>query len=120
MKGYAGDVFYGTYGEQTIHRVRLNEARDAAVSDEIFVSEDEPIIALEWGPRGLYYSTPTAIKVIEIAKVGDRNGRDADPAPIEAVVTGTRLAVLHPGHVFPARGVATVSAHCDPPRRRCW
>jgi glucose/arabinose dehydrogenase len=77
QKGVSGDLFYGTYGEQTIHRVELDEERDAALSDEIFLREDEPVIALEWGPRGLYYSTPTAIKVIELAG-GDEGGRRGD------------------------------------------
>ena len=75
----SGDLFYGTYGEQAIRRVELNDARDEAVSDEIFVQESEPIIALEWGPRGLYYSTPSAIKVIELATEGD-DGRGQTPS----------------------------------------
>ncbi|MBW3594902.1 MAG: PQQ-dependent sugar dehydrogenase [Actinobacteria bacterium] len=62
----AGDVFYGTYAEQTIRRIELNESRDTALSDEVFIEEDDPVIAVEWGPRGLYYSTPTAIKVIPL------------------------------------------------------
>lgn len=82
-KAVSGDLFYGTYGEQTIRRVTLDQEREAALSDEIFLREDEPVIALEWGPRGLYYSTPTAIKVIELAKAGGRNGRDAGPAPAD-------------------------------------
>ena len=73
----SGDLFYGTYGEQTIHRVKLDEEREASLSDEIFLREDEPVIALEWGPRGLYYSTQTAIKVIELADAGGR-GRSGD------------------------------------------
>jgi glucose/arabinose dehydrogenase len=73
---FSGDLFYGTYGEQTIHRVELDEERATAVSDEVFLRETEPVIALEWGPRGLYYSTPTAIKVIELAD-GGGNGRTA-------------------------------------------
>jgi glucose/arabinose dehydrogenase len=74
-----GDLFYGAYGEQTIRRVELDQAREEAVSDEIFVQESEPVIALEWGPRGLYYSTPSTIKVIELAAERER-GRDQTPS----------------------------------------
>ena len=63
----AGDVFYGTYGERSIHRIELNEERDSAVVDEIFLREDDPIVALEWGPGGLYYSTTSAIKLVRMA-----------------------------------------------------
>lgn len=76
VQGFEGDLFYGTYGEQAIHRVELNESRDEAISDEIFIQEDEPVIALEWGPRGLYYSTPTAIKVVALAEPDGRPGSD--------------------------------------------
>lgn len=79
----AGDLFYGTYGEQTIHRVELDETRDSAVSDEIFLREDEPVIALEWGPRGLYYSTPTAVKVVELAS-DVRRPDGPSPSPLDA------------------------------------
>ena len=76
----AGDLFYGTYGEQAIHRVVLDEARREAVSDEVLMREKEPVIALEWGPRGLYYSTPTSIKVIPLAAPANEH-RDEDRTP---------------------------------------
>jgi glucose/arabinose dehydrogenase len=75
QKRFAGDLFFGSFGEGAIHRVELNEARDEALSDEIFVNEEEPVIAVAWGPRGLYYSTPTAIKLVPIA----RRRPDASP-----------------------------------------
>lgn len=100
-KDVAGDLFYGTYGEQTIHRVELDEEREAAVSDEIFLREEEPIIALEWGPRGLYYSTPTAIKVIELADArgGEPSGNGtespSDPEFIPSMPPdSTRIPIL--------------------------
>jgi len=88
----AGDVFYGTYGEQAIRRIELNDARDAAISDEIFLQESEPVIALEWGPRGLYYSTPSAVKVIALARPrrpGDAHRTITPAAPPERDGTPT-------------------------------
>jgi glucose/arabinose dehydrogenase len=67
-RGMRGDLFFGTYGSETIHRVRLDGARSAALSDEVFVDAGEPVIALAWGPRGLYYSTPSAVKVVPLAR----------------------------------------------------
>ena len=64
---YAGDLFFGAYGERSIHRVRLDEDRQV-VSDTVFVQETEPVIAVAWGPRGLYYSTPGAIKLLPLAR----------------------------------------------------
>lgn len=77
LDAVAGDLFYGTFGEQTIRRVVLNDDRDRALTDEIFVQEDEPIIALAWGPQGLYYSTPSAIKVVLLAE--KRSSEDDQP-----------------------------------------
>ena len=67
---YAGNLFYGTYEEETIRRAVLNRAGTRVVSSEIFVDVGEPVVAVAWGPRGLYFSTPTEIKVIPIAKSG--------------------------------------------------
>ena len=74
----AGDLFYGTYSEQTIRRVRLNEGRDDATSDEVFVREEEPVVAVAWGPRGLYYATPSAIKLVALARP-NREGKRRSP-----------------------------------------
>lgn len=66
----AGDLFFGAYGEQTIHRVTLNAARDRATNDRILLESSEPVIALAWGPKGLYYSTPGAVNLIPLAIEG--------------------------------------------------
>jgi glucose/arabinose dehydrogenase len=83
QKRFAGDLFFGSFGEGAIHRVELNEDRDEAVGDEIFVDEEEPVVAVAWGPGGLYYSTPTAIKLIPMAGRGndDRSGPASPPEP---------------------------------------
>jgi glucose/arabinose dehydrogenase len=64
---YRGDLFFGTFGEGTIHRVRLDDGRERAISDDVMFEVGEPVIALAWGPRGLYYSTPEAVRVVPIA-----------------------------------------------------
>jgi glucose/arabinose dehydrogenase len=70
---YAGDLFFGTFGEGAVHRVVLDE--DGAVeSDEIFVDVGEPVVAVAWGPDGLYFSTEDEIRVVPIA-------RGASPGP---------------------------------------
>lgn len=66
----AGDLFFAAYGEQSIHRVTLNEARDRATNDRIFLESSEPVIALAWGPKGLYYSTPGAVNLVPLAIEG--------------------------------------------------
>jgi aldose sugar dehydrogenase len=77
---FAGDLFFGTYGEMTIHRLSLNENRTQAVEDEVVYRSDESIIAMEWGPEGLYFSTPTQIKLLAIG--GGRAGGAGDqPSP---------------------------------------
>jgi glucose/arabinose dehydrogenase len=80
QKRFAGDLFFGSYGEGAIHHVELNEARDEAVSDEIFVDEEEPVIAVAWGPQGLYYSTPSAIKLVPIARDAGAQGSRGSPS----------------------------------------
>jgi glucose/arabinose dehydrogenase len=80
--GGGGDLFFGTYGEATIHRVGLNRARDEAVSDEVFLRSDEPVVAVAWGPRGLYYSTPTQVRLIPLA--ADEDEPTAEPSPEES------------------------------------
>ena len=99
----AGDVFFGTFGEQTIRRIELNDARDAAVSDEVYLDVGEPVVALEWGPGGLYFSTPTAIKMIPLASDGGvppiQPGGTRDFAPfvigsIVVIALGALLLVI--------------------------
>lgn len=65
---YGGDLFFAAYSEQTIHHVELDASRQRALSDRILLESDEPIVALAWGPEGLYFSTPTAIKVLPLAR----------------------------------------------------
>ena len=73
----AGNLFFATYGDQTIHQLRLNEARDEVVEDTVMFESREPIVALAWGPRGLYFSTPGAIKVFPLARDLPAHGTDA-------------------------------------------
>jgi glucose/arabinose dehydrogenase len=75
----AGDVFFGAYGEGALHRLRLNEERTQAVSDEVIAREDDGIVAVEWGPRGLYYSTTTAVKLIPLAISDGDDGAAGTP-----------------------------------------
>ena len=60
----AGELFFGAYGEGTIHRVRLDGARRRVESDTVLHDAGEPVVALAWGPQGLYFSTPEAVLVI--------------------------------------------------------
>lgn len=64
---FAGNLFLGTYGEASIHRVTLNTDRTQATSDEIVYRSDEPVIGMEWGLKGLYFTTPSALKLISLA-----------------------------------------------------
>jgi glucose/arabinose dehydrogenase len=65
---WRGNLFFAAFGQEVIHRVVLDESRTQVVSDEVFVDVGEPIIALAWGPQGLYFSTPEAINVVPIAR----------------------------------------------------
>jgi glucose/arabinose dehydrogenase len=76
---YRGDLFFGTYGQESIHRVVLDESRRRAVSDSVFLKSSEPVIALAWGPRGLYFSTPNEIDVLPLAR-GETVTRSNVPA----------------------------------------
>lgn len=82
--GVAGDLFYGTYSEATVRRVVLDEERSSAVSDEIYLQESDPVIAMAWGPRGLYYSTPDAVKVIDLAREPATGGASPRRSPSRA------------------------------------
>lgn len=81
----AGDLFFATYGDQTIHRVVLNQDRDRAEKDEVWFQSPEPVIALAWGPKGLYYSTPGSVKLFPLVRqrdLGNRQGLPtAQPSP---------------------------------------
>ena len=87
----AGALFFAAYGEEAIHKLTLNESRDAVVEDEVFHSPGEPVIALAWGPEGLYFSTPESIRVLAVggadetleeeASPGAGGGADPEPTP---------------------------------------
>jgi glucose/arabinose dehydrogenase len=79
---YRGDLFFATYGEQAIHRLRLNDARTRALSDEVLTRPGEPVIALAWGPEGLYFSTPTAVHVTPLARA-ERQRPSPSPEPAD-------------------------------------
>ena len=105
----AGDLFFAAYGDQTIHQVRLNEARDEVVEDTVKFESREPIVAVAWGPRGLYFSTPGAIKVFPLARDLPAHGTDStgegggmDPLP----TSSTPTALL----IFGAAGVVLLGA----------
>ena len=74
----AGDLFFGTYGEGTIHKVRLDDRRRAAVSDDVFLDVGEPVIAVAWGPGGLYFSTIDDVRFVPLA---DRSGGQQPSEP---------------------------------------
>lgn len=84
----AGDMFFGTYGDQTIHRVVMNRQRTRVIEDVIWYRSGEPIVAMAWGPRGLYYSTPGAVRLFELARRDDPPSDPSDPsaAPSEGEV----------------------------------
>lgn len=84
--GVRGDLFFGTFGEGSIHRVRLNADRDAAVSDEVIV-RGEQVIGMTWGPGGLYYTTPDSVRFIALAGAPDP---EESPTPTQADPTPGR------------------------------
>jgi glucose/arabinose dehydrogenase len=111
LPAYAGDLFFGTYGEQTVHRVRLDADRSEALSDDIFVREDEPVLALAWGPEGLYYSTPTAVKVVGIARGGrPRSGGGQEGAALEPASEAPPAASDESGDAGPLLALAAGAA----------
>lgn len=74
-------LFFAAYGDSTIRRAVLDDDRRAIESSDVFLEEDSPVVALAWGPRGLYYSTRGgAVKVIEIAQGEDEQGPSPEPA----------------------------------------
>jgi glucose/arabinose dehydrogenase len=82
--GFGGDLFFATYGEGAIHRVRLDESRNRALSDDVFLEAEEPLVAVAWGPEGIYYSTSTEVKLIPLAATGQgeaTRGDDAGASP---------------------------------------
>ncbi|MGH2727315.1 MAG: PQQ-dependent sugar dehydrogenase, partial [Actinomycetota bacterium] len=60
-KAYRGNLFFGTYGQQSIHRVVLTASRTSAKSDSIFIKPGQGVVGMTMGPDGLYYTTPTKV-----------------------------------------------------------
>jgi glucose/arabinose dehydrogenase len=60
-KAYRGNLFFGTYGQDSIHRVVLNSSRTGATSDTIFISPGQRVIGMTMGPDGLYYTTSNKV-----------------------------------------------------------
>lgn len=58
---YRGNLFFGTYGQQAIHRVKLTASRTSASSDTIFIKPGDGVVGMTMGPDGLYYTTPTKV-----------------------------------------------------------
>ncbi|MGH2819736.1 MAG: PQQ-dependent sugar dehydrogenase [Actinomycetota bacterium] len=110
--GFEGDLFFATYGEQAIHRVGLDRSRSRALSDDVFLRSDEPLVALAWGPEGLYYSTgasPGAVRVIPLAAPeGDarppRQPRDDEGNRDEPTPSDEPTAAQEPGAGDPGPG----------------
>ena len=72
-----GDLFFGAYGDSTIHHLTLDESRTEVVEDDV-IEVGEAVVAVAWGPRGLYYSTPNAVKLIPYAPAA--SGGDGSPS----------------------------------------
>ena len=67
-----GDLYFATYAEGTIHRVRLDEARRRVVSDTVVLDVGAPVVALAWGPDGLYFSTGDEVRVLDVSESAQR------------------------------------------------
>lgn len=98
LPSFAGDMFFGTYGDQTIHRVVMDRQRTRVIEDVTWYRSPEPIIAMAWGPRGLYYSTPGAVKLFELARQ-EPTGAPEDPASPPPKETGA--SIEQPGTEVP-------------------
>ncbi|MGH2808303.1 MAG: PQQ-dependent sugar dehydrogenase [Actinomycetota bacterium] len=78
----AGDVFFGGYLDGAVHRLELNDDRSQAVSDNVIAREDSGIVAVAWGPHGLYYSTTDAVKLIPLASASSNDAAETARAPL--------------------------------------
>ncbi|HET7483704.1 MAG TPA: PQQ-dependent sugar dehydrogenase [Actinomycetota bacterium] len=105
----AGDLFYGTYGEGTIHRIELDPDRQRALSDEVFFDVGEPVIGMAWGPSGLYFSTPDSLRLLPLAR--RRPGEPPGPvAPIQPAGDRDYVPMLLVAAAVIVVGVALVVA----------
>jgi glucose/arabinose dehydrogenase len=77
----AGHLFFGAYGVPAIHELTLDESRQEVVSDDLLASGESSIVAVAWGPNGLYYSTTTAVKLIPFASSGAKSQKTPRPTP---------------------------------------
>lgn len=57
---YAGGLFVAARADSEIHLVRLDRPQEA---DEVVVDAGAPVLALAWGPAGLYLSTEERVSV---------------------------------------------------------
>lgn len=106
---FAGDLFFGTFGERTIHRVALDRSR-GVVSDTVLLQEVDPVIAVAWGPRGLYYSTPTTIRLLPLARDDRGEGPGATTPPTGSAGDGPSSPAFRLERVLAALGVALIAA----------
>jgi aldose sugar dehydrogenase len=60
-KAYRGNLFFGTYGQQVVHRVKLTASRTSVSSDTIFIRPNQGVVGMTMGPDGLYYTTATKV-----------------------------------------------------------
>lgn len=73
-----GDLFFGAYAEAAIHHVRLDDDRTSASFDEVIPVEG-PVVAMGWGPEGLYYSAEGQIRMFPFA-----GGEEVSPTPSQS------------------------------------
>jgi hypothetical protein len=61
----------------------MNRQRTRVLSDVTWFNSPEPIVAVAWGPRGLYYSTPGAVRLFELTRQEDEDdsGDPGSPSP---------------------------------------
>lgn len=102
-----GDLFFAAYAEGTIHHVRLDEARQEAAFDEIYLDVGAPVIALAWGPDGLYFSTPSDVRMVPVGEApsapssspvdaagrGSPQGDDRAPGMVRAIGLAAIIAL---------------------------
>jgi glucose/arabinose dehydrogenase len=92
-EGYRGNLFLGSCapgycGSGSIRRLVLNGDRRSVSRQEVFLAS-EPVVGMTWGPNGLYYSTPDAVKRVRAtgatpsSSVASSPPAVASPAPAE-------------------------------------
>jgi glucose/arabinose dehydrogenase len=81
LRRHRDALFFGAYGDSTIRRAVLTEDREDISGQEVFLSESSPVVALAWGPEGLYYSTQEgAIKLVRLVQDDPRESPEVDEA----------------------------------------